>query len=140
MPMYEWDCPCGSRLEAYRHYSESDAPMHCACGQPARRVISRPMLVMAAPDVHYDSPIDGRPITSRKARADDLARSDCIPYDPGMKADYQRRIADGERRLDSAIEATVGAELERMPAHKREQLASEMSHATVDVVRSTYGE
>ena len=31
-----------------------------------------------------------------QARLEDLARADCVPYDPGMKQDYQRRIQRGE--------------------------------------------
>jgi len=32
----------------------------------------------------YQSPIDGRPITSRTERNDDCKRNDAIPWEPGI--------------------------------------------------------
>lgn len=84
------------------------------------------MLVICRPDVCYDSPIDGKPITSAQARKEDLARSGCIEYDPEMKKDQQRRIEREDAVLEAAVSETVDAEIARMPARKREKLESEM--------------
>lgn len=137
MPIYEWKCVCGSKFERYLKYDESDSAPICDCGERASRVISRPMLVVA-PDVHYRSPIDDQPITTMRQRANDMARSGCIPYDPGMKQDANRRIVDDDKRLDRAVDDTVDAALAAMPTRKREELESEMnSGVTCEPVRLT---
>lgn len=89
-------------------------------------------------DVCYDSPVDGRPITNKHARLDDLKRNGCVEYDPGMKQDYQRRIADGEKALDRSVEAHVERSISEMPAVKRERLAAELSGGmSADIARIT---
>ncbi len=125
MPTYEYSCACGTLFERILKVKDYDQPQTCECGAIARKRVSRP-IVFVAPDICYDSPIDGRPITSMQARIEDLARAECVPYDPGMKQDYQRRIARGEAELEAKIEATVEAEIERMPTEKRERLHNEM--------------
>lgn len=125
MPTYVHRCENGHRFERVRRVADFDKTEVCDCGLVAPRVICAPM-VFVQPDICYDSPIDGRPITSMQARLEDLARAECVPYDPGMKQDYQRRIARGEAELEAKIEATVEAEIERMPTEKRERLHNEM--------------
>ena len=45
-------------------------------------VPDRVCLPMIQSDIEpYKSPIDGRVITSRSARRDDLARNNCVPYE-----------------------------------------------------------
>lgn len=137
MPVYEWGCACGSRFERYLPYSESNAPQHCECGSPAKRVISAPMLKIA-PDVHYRSPIDDRPVTTMKQRLEDMARSGCIEYDPGMKQDANRRVVEADKSLDRAVDDTVDAAIEAMPSRQRESLESEMrAGMTCEPVRLT---
>jgi hypothetical protein len=47
---------------------------------PERNEIVMPMV---RSDIEpYKSPIDGKMITSRSARREDLARSGCVPYEP----------------------------------------------------------
>lgn len=89
-------------------------------------------------DIHYQSPIDGKVISGKRARQEDLARSGCIEYDPEMKTDYSRRIERDEKSLDSKIEQSVEMEMAKMPARKREGLVSELnSGVEVDVQRLT---
>lgn len=123
MPTYEYRCECGNEFERILPVSEYKAPQWCHCGLQGERVISRPLQVSVQRECRYDSPIDGRPITSWKQRADDLARNGCQEYDPEMKTDYNRRIAREDADLDKKIEATVEAEIERMPSVKKEALA-----------------
>lgn len=125
MPTYEYACGCGAMFDRVLPIKDYDKPQTCECGAVARKLVSRPM-VFVQPDICYDSPIDGRPITSMQARKEDLARHGCIEYDPGMRQDYQRRIERGEAALEAKIEATVEAEIERMPTEKRERLHNEM--------------
>jgi hypothetical protein len=101
------------------------------------RQISRVMGFVQA-NICYDSPIDGRPITSKQARIEDLARHNCRPYDPEMKTDYQRRIADDEKKLDKAVDETIDRTIAAMPARKREKLEAELQGGvTAEPVRLT---
>lgn len=50
---------------------------------PKRREIEAPMITRDIPD--YRSPIDGRWITSRTHRREDLIRNNCIEVDPPKK-------------------------------------------------------
>jgi len=91
-------------------------------------------------DVCYDSPIDGRPITSMAARRDDLARSGCVEYDPEMKTDAARRRKEKDDALDASVDQLVEREFAVMPAKKKELLAAEMqSGMTAEPVRQTLG-
>ena len=126
MPTYVWVCEKGHRFDRYTSVDSRNDPQNCDCGESARRIITLPM-VHVKPDVHYESPIDGKPITSMAARKDDLARSGCIEYDPEMKTDYMRRIARNDADLEKAVSETVDREIANMPSRKREKLESEMA-------------
>lgn len=89
-------------------------------------------------DICYDSPIDGRPITSMAARRDDLARSGCVEYDPEMRKDYTRRVEADEKRLEQSVDSLLEREIAAMPSRKQEKLAAELqSGVTADIVRQT---
>jgi hypothetical protein len=102
-------------------------------------MITAPLLVKAAPNICYDSPIDGSHITSWDARREDLKRNGCREYDPEMKTDYHQRIKDSEAKLDATIEAHVEEAIEKMPTAKRGKLYSELTDQGVqaDVIRTT---
>lgn len=138
MPLYEYVCSNGHEFERYLPVAEYKAPQQCECGKKGKRVISAPMLAYAQRECVYDSPIDGRPITSWAQRREDLARNGCQEYDPGMKQDYQRRIQREDREMDKQLDATIEAEFERMPARKLEKLTNELeSGATAVPERGT---
>lgn len=102
-----------------------------------KRVLEVP-LFFGVRDIHYDSPIDGRPITSMAARREDLARSGCVEYDPEMRKDANRRIQEADEKLDKSVDNLVEAEFARMPSAKKEKLAAELeSGLTVEPVRQT---
>jgi len=125
--IYEYSCKRGHRFERVLAVADYRVPQICECGADSRRIISLPRLVVTAPDVHYDSPIDGRPITSMAAHRDDLARNGCQLYDPEMRKDADRFVKQKDAELDRSIEASVEKAIEAMPAHKRERLAKELS-------------
>jgi hypothetical protein len=89
------------------------------------RPIKAPMAFVQR-DICYDSPIDGRHITSMAARKEDLARSGCIEYDPGMKQDAERRAKEAEAATERAVDETVEREFATMPSRKKEKLAAEI--------------
>lgn len=125
-----WHVPEGTP-EADLLWSEKVAMMQ------GRRLRDAPMIFVKA-DVHYQSPIDGRVIRSEHERRDDLARNGCIPYDPGMRQDNERRVIDEERSLDRSVDEFVEREYETMPSAKRERLANEMADGmTAEPVRLT---
>lgn len=95
-------------------------------------------LVFVKPDVRYASPIDGRPITSQAARVEDMKRSGCMEYEPGMRQDSDRRMKAEEEALDRKVDAFVEREIETMPTAKRERLAAELDGgSSPEVVRIT---
>lgn len=137
MPTYEYECGvCNTVEDHYRRVeSRDDAPV--CCKRRMTRLISR-VMGFVQQNICYDSPIDGRPITSKQARIDDLARNNCQEYDPCMKQDYQRRIADDEKRLDKAVDETIDREIAQMPARKREKLQAELEGGmTAEPIRLT---
>lgn len=138
MPIYEYSCDCGTQFERFLSYHDSGVPQICECGAKAKKRISIPIMISATDDVRYASPVDGRPITSMRSRRDDLARHDCIPYDPEMKTDYKRRIESSEKALDLSVERTVEEAIEKMPTRKKEVLMGELrSGVTTEIVRSS---
>jgi hypothetical protein len=96
-------------------------------------------MVKVASDVCYDSPIDGKPITSWQAREEDLKRNGCTAYDPEQKMDYANRLKESESLLDKSIEVSVEETIAKMPTEKRGKLYSELTEQGVqaDVVRVT---
>lgn len=104
------------------------------------RHMRRAPMIFVSPDIHYQSPVDGRVITSKSARQDDLARNNCVEYDPEMKTDYRRRIAESEKALDKSVDEQVEKSISTMPARKRERLAGELRAGfDAEVVRTAPG-
>lgn len=137
MPTYEYHCTNDHYFERVLPVADYKTPQTCPCGAQGRRVISMPILKIPK-DIRYDSPIDGRPITSEKARREDLARHNCRPYDPEQKKDYHRRIERDQQALDASIDDTIDREWGKMPTRKREQLAGELLNgADLGVARGT---
>lgn len=94
-------------------------------------------MVIAKPDLCYDSPVDGRPITSWDARREDLKRHNCIEYDPEMKKDAERHKQEQQQALEQQVEHSVCESIAKMPEAKRAQLKKEVigQGADIEVVR-----
>ncbi len=137
MPVYEYRCSAGHDFERYAPLKEFDRLQNCECGLPGIKKPSR-FIGVVYQDVCYDSPIDGRPITSRQARKEDMARHGCIEYDPEMRKDADRRMQESQAALDRKVEEAVESTIEAMPSQKRERLYAEMmGGADAAVIRST---
>ena len=137
MPCYEYRCEDGHDFERYLKVAQYQDVQHCDCGKVGVRRISVPILFIK-PDIYYDSPIDGRPITSMAARMEDLARSNCVPYDPDIKQHNEERVRRENAELEKAIDETVDREISLMPAVKREKLEAELQGGmTIDPIRVT---
>lgn len=139
MPIYTFLCHNGHRYERFLRVASLEEVQMCFCNAPSEVTITPPLMVKVAQDVCYDSPIDGKPITSWAQRQEDLARSNCQPYDPEMKTDYTNRVKASERELDQAVGETVEEAIAKMPTQKRGKLYSEMAEQGHDlaVVRGT---
>jgi len=137
MPTYTYKCHnCGcvhskfSTMNSHRNTSE------CACGDTATQVILSAPLGYVKSEIRYDSPIDGRPITSRQGRIEDMKRHGCVEYDPEMRKDIERDRAENDARLSAGIRATIEKEIESMPPGKLERLTNELTAgADIDVIR-----
>jgi putative FmdB family regulatory protein len=137
MPTYEYKCLNKHEFERVLPVSEHNSLQVCECGAQARRILSVPRLYLK-PDIRYTSPIDDSPITSEKARREDLARNNCSPYEPEIKQDYHRRIEEGQKELERKFDETVDREIAKMSSDKLERLGNELKYgATAEPIRCT---
>jgi putative FmdB family regulatory protein len=139
MPLYIYRCEQGHLFEIFLTVSKHTAQWNCPCGLLARQVITAPAMVTVAPDICYDSPIDGRIITSWAAREEDLKRSNCRPYDPEQKTDYANRLKTQEVALDKMIEVHAEEVTQKMTTAQRGKIYSELTEqgAEAQIVRGT---
>lgn len=136
-PIYEFECLlCRVREDHYRTVGErNDAPEHH--NQAMRRVITAPTIHVGM-DINYASPIDGRPVTSKQARIEDLARSGCVEYEPTMRTHQARREQERDAVLEKSFDETVETSIHAMPARKRDRLVAELEGGmTAEVVKVT---
>jgi len=142
VPTYLYSCDHTKlRFSRITKISEHQTFVKCRCGAMASQIITAPMVVIPA---HmradalsgYESPIDGRHITNQRQRREDMARNDCVEYEPGMKQDVDRRVSEDDKALDKAVDKTIESAIEKMPAAKLERLEAEMNSGVVaDVMR-----
>lgn len=142
MPLHDFRCPSG-------HITEAPVPQGvnkiacpgCRGYQDADKVFLVAPRGYVQPDICYDSPIDGRPITSKQARIEDLKRNHCREYDPTEKDEVIRNKAKEEARLDKALDDSVDSTLSGWSPRKKEILEQEIrSGADTQITRkSPYG-
>jgi len=126
MPTYVFHCPRGHQFELFRNIRDFAREAPCECGETGKLVVQRTIGYVQG-ECRYDSPIDGRPITSWAQRKDDLARAGCQEYDPEMRKDADRARRLSDERLERSMSETVEREIEKMPAVKRERLHNELA-------------
>lgn len=136
MPLHDFMCVGGHITEAL--VAQGVNLIECqACGRDAGKVFLKAPAGYVQGDIHYESPVDGRPITSKQARIEDLARHNCVPYEPSMKADHMRRLAKADEQLGRDVESHFDAAVAQMPARKREVLEQELrSGADIEFTRA----
>lgn len=139
MPLHDYACnECMEVDERHVAVADLDKPQHCDCGAVMQRVFLTPPMGFVQPDIHYTSPVDGRPITNRQEHLEELARTDTVVYEPGIKQDQERNQLRREEALERSIEQTVEKEVATMPARKREKLAAELEGGlTAEPARTT---
>jgi len=140
MPIYEYRCGSGHRFTRFDTVANHQSLRLCpTCFAASTQIITAPAMVKVAQDVCYDSPIDGKPITSWAAREEDLKRSNCRPYDPEQKTDAANRRKAEEAALDTMIEAHAEEVTEKMTTAQRGKIWSELTEqgAEAQVIRNS---
>lgn len=136
MPCYEYACANGHIFDRFLPLARYAEPQTCECGAASQKRLTAPLIVQDLPG--YQSPVDGRWVEGRRARREDLARNNCVPYEPSMKDEQRRRQAQADEKLGRDIEHHFDAEVSRMPARKKELLEQELrSGADIEFTRAT---
>jgi putative FmdB family regulatory protein len=136
MPLYDYRCKCGTVQSVIKKIADLDLAENCDnCGRPMERQISAPMI---QPDIAgYSCPITGAWIGSRRQHEENLKKHGCRVLEPGEKEDVIKAKIVSETEFERAVGETVDLEISRLPARKRERLASEMEQGmTAEIIRS----
>lgn len=141
MPLHNFICPNEHLMEVFQpldRLREFETCSWAGCGLESQKRFLRFPYAYMRQDVHYESPVDGRVINSQQARLEDMARHNCVEYDPAMKDDQQRRQKESDERLERNIEQHFDAEVAQMTPRKRELLEQELrSGADLEITRSS---
>lgn len=126
MPMYGTICThCGRKDTVYRSVAnrDKDLPLCPDDDFPVRRAVEAPAVHADLPG--YQSPIDGRWVEGRRARTEDLKRSNCRPWE-GMETERReavKRAEEADRDFDAKTEAAVHETFNAMSAESQRALA-----------------
>lgn len=127
MPTYTYRCAKKHDVTKFFRVKDYVEAVDCErCELVAQRVFTAPAMIMAKPDLRYDSPIDGAPITSWDARREDLKRNGCIEYDPEMKTDAARLKRERREAFEQRLETTAKEAVGRLSPNKRAALKKEL--------------
>lgn len=127
MPLHDHYChACNQVEERFVPVNDLGVKQYHHCGRELERVFLRAPMGFVQPDVCYASPVDGRPITNKHEHLEELARTDTVVYEPGIKQDQDRNERRRAMALERSIDETVEREVALMPAAKREKLAAEL--------------
>lgn len=142
MPLHDHRCTyCGKVEERFVALVDLDAVQWHSCGDvtaPMQRIFLRAPSGFVQRDICYDSPVDGRAVTSAQARRNDLARNGCVAYEPGMKQDAARDRVHQENRLEASLDRGVDEYFATAGSRKLEKLEQELrAGASVEVLRDS---
>lgn len=106
MPVYEYRCTgkCGKKFDRFLKLADYLEPQSC-CGLIAQKVVSKPAVFGDLPG--YESPATGEWVEGRKARHEDLKRSGCVPFEPGMREHNARKRAEDQQKDERALESAI---------------------------------
>lgn len=120
--MYTTACAeCGRKQTIFRHVADRDHDLP-QCHGTMQRIVEAPAVQADLPG--YTSPIDGRWIEGRRARAEDLKRNGCRPWE-GMEAEKkeaERRANEIDHVHERAVEAAVADVYNGMSAESQRAL------------------
>lgn len=118
MPMYEAKCRhCGKQETYFASIANRNETPECCRFARMERIISMPMVNFdIAPWQSFESPADGKIITSRSELKENLARNGKILYEPGLKQDIARNLDQAKDAAFRPIEAAVDSLVTSMVA------------------------
>lgn len=123
MPMYTTACAeCGRKQTIFRHVANRDHDLPQCHGTMAR-IVEAPAVQADLPG--YTSPIDGKWVEGRRARTEDLKRSNCRPWE-GMDTERKeavKRADAADAEFGKKIEAGVAEVYNGMSAESQRALA-----------------
>lgn len=129
MPLHDYQCThCGAIESHFVKVADLDKKFYHANSNHVsimRIVYLRPPM-MAVDIPAYQSPVDGKVISSRRQRKEDLKRNGCVEWEPGFNEETARNRAAAEQAEERALDATVEEFIEKLPVKKKEQLDSEL--------------
>ena len=107
MPIYSTLCPgCAARDSVWRRVEARDFDLPvCACGQQVSRCLDAPAVQAEIPT--YVSPATGELIGSRAQRREDLKKSGCIEWDPGMRTQIEKNRQSTIKTNMAKVEAGI---------------------------------
>jgi hypothetical protein len=120
VPVYEARCNHCGKLHDYFQNVANYLETPVCCGEKTEKVIFHAPMGYVE-NIYYSSPIDGKPITTKQARVEDLKRSGCRPWE-GMeqeKKEAKRREAYEEQAADSKMEKAIEQTIREMPEEKK---------------------
>lgn len=120
MPVYESLCRECGKVHEYIRRADNYLDTPICCGVRTEKVIlTAPMGYCE--NIHYQSPITGRPITTKQARIDDLARNNCRPWESleQEQKEAKRRAAYEEAKQDAALEKVVADAWKQLTPEKQ---------------------
>jgi hypothetical protein len=109
MPLYSTFCPgCRRKGSFYARIEGRNSVPKCTCGEIPERVVDMPFV---SPDIPaYISP-NGKLVSSRRERKEDLLRSGAYEWEPGIERDISRRkeaaIQESFQPIADAVDSTV---------------------------------
>ena len=128
MPVYEYECPNGHVVEAFRSISDrKDAPV-CGCGKDTKQIVSAAMGIVhfpAAGGKGYVSHASGKYIDTMRARRDDMARTGSRPYE-GFESESKeaaKRLKEEEKKSDAKLHDNVSRAYHSLSPSKKKALA-----------------
>lgn len=136
MPLYEYDCRnCGLAFERVLSLAEYSAAQMCPkCGQPARKLVSKPNIQMDYPG--YQCPITNKWVEGRAAHRANLAEHGCRVLEPGETEALRKRTQQKERDFETMIEESAAEAVAALPPEKLSNLVREAeSSPDVQIVR-----
>lgn len=117
MPTYTFVClQCRKREDVVLRVAERDTPRACACEEPMQRLSVYAPMLGGVDFREYVSPASGRLISSATMERDELARTNCVIDEPGMKGDIARNRRRIEEESDAQIERLVSTEYAALAA------------------------
>jgi hypothetical protein len=86
------------------------------------------MIMGDLPD--YTSPVDGKLVSGRAQRREDLKRTGCREYDPSERTNYMQERASDDAKLDKAVGNTVEKWFYTATPRERERIVQAMQAGT----------